>query len=156
MQQETGRLVLIPHPTEELIFAKLQKELISEFFIDGRIMYAVKPLWIEIETSERWLGWPEAVSKPQLEYISVTLANLETTAREIFIPVTIKMQDTEFRSKLTLVNIYNGKDFSDSEHEAISKKNQPVRQLKIFRLGIEKELSSNSKCISESKWFKLK
>ena len=40
--------VLIPHPTEELIFAKLQKELITELFEDGRIMYAVKPLWVEV------------------------------------------------------------------------------------------------------------
>ena len=48
MQEETGQLVLIPHPTEELIFAKLQKELISELFEDGRIMIAENPLWIPL------------------------------------------------------------------------------------------------------------
>ena len=37
-----------------------------------------------------------------------------------------------------------------------SLKEKPVRQLKVFRLGIEKELSSNSKCITESKWIKIK
>ena len=58
--------VLILHPTEELIFAKLQKQLISDCFVDGRIMYAVKPLWIEIEDT-RWLSSPKGVSKPQSE-----------------------------------------------------------------------------------------
>ena len=47
------------------------------------------------------------------------------------------------------------KEFSEAERKAISQKKQPVRrQLKIFRLGKEKELSSNSKCITESKWCK--
>ena len=149
MQQETGRLVLIPHPTEELIFAKLQKELISEFFDEERVLYAVKPLWISC-------GFDIDFGLLNHSVQSVETGNLEATAREILIPVTIKTQDTEFHSKLTLVNIYSGKEFSDSEREVIVQKKQPVRQLKIFRLGNEKELSSISKCISDSKWFKLK
>ena len=140
MQEETGQLVLIPHPTEELIFAKLQKELISDFFDTERVMYAVKPLWIE--TNQRRVQ-------------SVELSELCATPREIFIPVTITTENNTIKSKLSLVSIYSGKDFSDSERKAITQKKQPVRQLKIFRLGIEKELSPNSKCLVDSKWIKL-
>ena len=140
MQEETGQLVLIPHPTEELIFAKLQKELISVFFDTERVMYAVKPLWIE--TNQRRVQ-------------SVELSELCATPREIFIPVTITTENNTIKSKLSLVTIYSGKDFSDSERNAITQKKQPVRQLKVFRLGIEKELSPNSKCLLDSKWIKL-
>ena len=140
MQEETGQLVLIPHPTEELIFAKLQKELISVFFDTERVIYAVKPLWIE--TNQRRVQ-------------SVELSELCVTPREIFIPVTITTENNTIESKLSLVSIYSGKDFSDSERKAITQKKQPVRQLKVFRLGIEKELSPNSKCLIDSKWIKL-
>ncbi len=163
-EPQTAR-VLIPHPTEELIFAKLQKELISDFFEEGRILYAVKPLWIKINTP-RWLSSPEGVSKPQsgskpvvsircfasLNH-QVDLGNLESTETEIFITVTI---NKETSGKLSLVKIHSGKEFTDSERQSLSQKKQPVRQLKVFRLGVEKELSSNSKCITESKWIKIR
>ena len=142
--------VLILHPTEELIFAKLQKELISELYEDGRIMYAVKPLWIEIEDT-RWLS----DAKHRIE-TTIELGDFEATSTEISVPVTITTDDSKINTKLILVKIHSGKDFTTEERQTISQKKQPVRQLKIFRLGIEKELSSNSKCITESKWIKLR
>ena len=142
--------VLILHPTEELIFAKLQKELISELYEDGRIMYAVKPLWIEIEDT-RWLS----DAKHRIE-TTIELGDFEATSTEISVPVTITTDDSKINTKLILVKIHSGKDFTTEERQTISQKKQPVRQLKIFRLGIEKELSSNSKCITKSKWIKLR
>ena len=186
--------VLILHPTEELIFAKLQKQLISDFFVDGRVMYAVKPLWIEIEDT-RWLSSPKGVSKPQSESdtevkcsrssrllslskhentgshqvcgfdtasgllnhrSSIELGDLQASNTEILIPITITADDSTINTKLTLVKIHSGKEFTDTERQKIAQKKQPVRQLKIFRLGIEKELSPVSKCITDSKWIKLK
>ena len=161
--------VLIPHPTEELIFAKLQKELIAELFEDGRIMYAVKPLWIRwlsdakhrIETtvSHNACGF-DTIGALAPYYSnhrsSIELGDLQASDTEILIPITITADISTINTKLTLIKIHSGKDFTDSDRQIISKIKQPVRQLKVFRLGVEKELSSNSKCITESKWYKIK
>ena len=142
--------VLILHPTEELIFAKLQKELISEYYVEGRILYAVTPLWIPLN------GSFDTVFGPLNRQSHVEPADLQATATEIFVPVTITAADTTIKTKLELIRIHSGKEFTESEQKNISQKKQPVKQLKVFRLGIEKELSSNSKCITESKWIKIK
>ena len=133
--------VLILHPTEELIFAKLQKELISDFFLKGRLLYAAKPLWIQFDA-----GKPARVE----------LGDLEADSTEIFIPVSILSNNTKIRTKLTLIKIHSGKEFTEAERKSLAQKKQPVKQLKVFRLGQEKELSSNSKCIIDSKWIKIR
>ena len=150
-------VVIIPHPTEELIFAKLQKQLISELFEDGRIMYAVKPLWIEVNTVVEPV---ETTAEHELSEVcgilsKIELGDFEISEGSIFIPVTITTETAQHNSKLTLVNLHSGRQFTDSDRQTISKIKQPVRQVKVFRLGLEKELSPNSKCITESKWVKL-
>lgn len=133
--------VLLLHPTEELKLVKLQKELISELFEDGRILIAAKPLWIPLNHSN--------INK-------VELGELENTENDIYIPVTITVPEGNYMSKLTLVSLHSGCSFTNTDYQIISKIKQPVRQLKVFRLGIEKVLSPVSKCITESKWIKLK
>ena len=142
--------VIILHPTEELKLINLQKELISELFTEGRILVAAMPLWIPLVDSAE-----TTTEHEKLKY-QIELNNLEITDTEVFIPVTITSDKGKFSSKLTLVNLHSGQNFSDSDRQFISQKKQPVKQLKVFRLGIEKELSSNSKCITESKWIKNK
>ena len=142
--------VIILHPTEELKLINLQKELISELFTEGRILVAAMPLWIPLVDSAE-----TTTEHKKLKY-QIELNNLEITDTEVFIPVTITSYKEKLSSKLTLVNLHSGQNFSDSDRQIISQKKQPVRQLKVFRLGIEKELSSNSKCITESKWIKIK
>ena len=142
--------VIILHPTEELKLINLQKELISELFTEGRILVAAMPLWIPLVDSAE-----TTTEHKKLKY-QIELNNLEITDTEVFIPVTITSDKGKLSSKLTLVNLHSGQNFSDSDRQFISQKKQPVRQLKVFRLGIEKELSSNSKCITESKWIKIK
>lgn len=134
--------VIIMHPTEELKLINLQKELISELFVEGRILVAARPLWIEFN-----------YNTPPLK---IEFGDLDATGNKIYIPVTITTEQGSQDTKLTLVNIHSGSNFTDSEIQIIRQKKQPVRQLKVFRLGIEKELSSVSKCITESKWIKIK
>lgn len=147
--------VIILHPTEELKLIKFQKELISELFEEGRILYAARPLWIEIRGGFDRLNHRNN-SIDHHNIYSVGLGEIKITNREIYIPVSIATTDKQIDSKLTLVSIYQGRNFSDEDIILISQKKQPVRQLKVFRLGIEKELSSVSKCISTSKWVKIK
>ena len=94
-------------------------------------------------------GVKECDKYPMYPYPASKLAKLT-------LPHPIISDNGEFSSKLTLVNLHNGRHFTDSDRQIISKIKQPVRQLKVFRLGIEKELSSNSKCITDSKWYKIK
>ncbi len=168
--------VIIPHPTEELIFAKLQKELISELFEDGRIMIAEKPLWIPVNTviecsrsecieitgvSED-CGFDDGgfdTSSGLLNHrviVGVDVGGLEICENSVFIPFTISTKSGQVNSKLTLVRLHKGRTFDKSDSEKLAKIKQPVRQLKVFRLGNEKELSFVSKCIVESKWIKIK
>ena len=168
--------VIIMHPTEELIFAKLQKELISELFEDGRIMIAVKPLWIPVNSV------PLVIECEQSERIEITgstgndgvdtghggfdttfrviqppaFGEIEFSEDRIFLPVTVQSEKNQLHSKLTLVILHSGRQFTDLDRQRITKIKQPVRQIKVFRLGNEKELSSISKCIIESKWIKIK
>ena len=142
--------VVILHPTEELKLIKFQKELISDLFTEGRILLAARPLWIEIGSDS--VTYKEL---PSLNIRSIDFGELEISDKEIYIPVIISTENEQIASKLSLVSIYSGNTFSDSDRTIIRQKKQPVRQLKIFRLGNEKELSSVSKCITESKWCKL-
>ena len=136
--------VIILHPSDELKLVSLQKELISELFEDGRILAAARPLWIPAAPVEVFVNHP------------IELDDLETSETSIFIPVRITTDKAEYLSKLTLVNIHSGRPFSGYDRQKLAEIKQPVRQLKVFRLGLEKELSSVSKCITESKWMKIK
>ncbi len=138
--------VIILHPTEELIFAKLQKELISELFCKERLLYAVKPLWINFD-SENELPSPHSVK-------SVELGDFTADETEIFVTITINTDTTSIKSKLTLVRIYKGNNFSAAERDTVSQKKQPVRLLKIFRLGQVQDEGPHAKSISKSVWCK--
>ena len=140
--------VIILHPTEELKLINFQKELISDLFTEGRILVAARPLWIPVDETFEKLN--------HHNISSVEFGDLETTESEIYIPVKIATTNGNKSSKLSLVSIYNNSNFTEPDRQIISQKKQPVRQLKIFRLGNEKELSSISKCITDFKWIKIK
>ena len=140
--------VIILHPTEELKLINFQKELISDLFTEGRILVAARPLWIPVNETFENLN--------HHNISSVEFGDLETTESEIYIPVKIATTNGNRLSKLSLVSIYNNSNFTETDRQIISQKKQPVRQLKIFRLGNEKKLSSNSKCITDFKWIKIK
>lgn len=144
--------VIIPHPTEELIFAKLQKEIISELFEDGRIMIAEKPLWIPVTP---------VIECEQSERIEITVTQppvvgeLEICEDSVFVEVTVKSDSGDFLSRLNLVRLHSGRQFSDSDRLKLAKIKQPVRQLKVFRLGLMQEEGLHAKSISKSVWCKL-
>ena len=138
---------LLLHSTEELIFAKLQKELVSDFFTKERILYAVKPLWIYFDSSD-------AINNKQIK--KVELGHLDFAEGEIFVPCKIVCERQSIESKLTLVRIYKGKNFTEEERRSVSQKKQPVRQLKIFRLGQVQEEGLHAKSISNSVWCKIR
>ena len=164
--------VIILHPTEELKLINFQKELISALFTEGRILLAARPLWIPLSTvvdAKNTVVEPvETTAEHKQSDIrgsfdelnhrnirSVEFGELETTESEIYIPVKIETKEGVLSSKLSLVSIYKNTNFTETDRQIISQKKQPVRQLKVFRLGTEKELSSISKCITEFKWCKL-
>ena len=145
--------VIILHPTEELIFAKLQKELISELFEDDRIMIAVKPLWIPITPVIECEGGFDTtlrVTQPP------ELGELEVSEDSVFLPVTVYTEAGQYNTKLTLVILHSGRKFTEIDHQKITKIKQPVKQLKVFRLGIVQEEGPHAKSISKSVWCKLK
>ena len=145
--------VIILHLTEELKLIKLQKEIISELFEEGRILYAVKPLWIKIHDD---LAPVDSAQERKNELSKYNIRHIELSENSIFIPVTITTDKAAYNSKLTLVNLHSGRQFTGFDRDKLNKIKQPVRQLKVFRLGNEKELGSSSKCITKSRWIKIK
>ena len=136
---------LILHPNDELFYVDLQKKIIDVLFSEERILYQKLPLWIEFDNFD-------LKDKSQIKKVSI--GELCTCEDSVYCQVFINCGQRKIESKLTLVCLYKGKSFTDSEIAGLKEK--PARQIKVFRLGIEKELSSNSKCITESKWVKVR
>lgn len=139
--------VIILHPTDELKLINFQKEVIGSLYDENRILYASAPLWIE-------LGDFEIAEKNQIKKIEI--GDIEFSENEIYSRVLIVCEKGNITFKLTLVNIYKGETFSQSDRMMISEKIQPVRQLKVFRLGLMQEQGPHTKSISKSVWCKIK
>ncbi len=138
--------VIIPHSTEELKLIQLQKELITIFFEKDRIITASYPLWIELGDFE--LTEKEGIKK-------IELGDLIAGGHEILCPVKIECKGKTLSSKLPLVSIYKGPDFSEEEKKIMAEKKQPVKLIKVFRLGIVADEGPHAKSISKSVWCKL-
>ena len=137
--------VILLHPTDELFFANLQKELTECLFKENRILYQNTPLWIE-------LGELELDEKKLIK--KVEIGEMEICENSVICPVTVILENKQISSKLTLVSIYKGDNILNSE--ITIQKNKPIRQLKVFRLGIMQNEGPHAKSISKSVWCKLK
>ena len=148
-------LVLIPHPAEELKLINYQKEIISLLYSEKSIIYSAAPFWIEV---------PEVLTNTadtNLKALANTIDEVILNDAEVFpdridLPVTIKSSGKYFNSKLTLVILHKGQEFSDKAIQLLSQKNQPVKALKVFRLGIVQNEGPHAKSISKSVWCKIK
>ena len=136
--------VILMHPNDEIFFADFQKELIETLFDDGRIIYSQVPLWIE-------LGDFDLKEKSQIKHIEI--GKLCVTDNSVYCPVLIELDKRKINSKLTLVCLHNGNNFTADDAALLKQK--PVRQLKVFRLGIVQEHGPHAKSISKSVWCKL-
>ena len=145
--------VIILHPTEELLLENYRKEMIKALFSEKRVFFAVCPLWLEL---------PEkAVSSENLKEISktirqITFGEIVFDSSKISLSVKIETSGGPFSSKLSLVSIIKVADFSEEDKNSAAKIKQPVRQLKVFRLGMVQEEGPHAKSISKSVWCKIK
>ncbi len=137
--------VILLHPTDELFFANLQKELTECLFKEDRILYQNTPPWIE-------LGELELDEKKLIK--KVKIGEMEICENSVICPVTVILENKQIYSKLTLVSVYKGDNILNSE--ITIQKNKPIRQLKVFRLGIMQNEDLHAKSISKSVWCKLK
>ena len=137
--------VILLHPTDELFFANLQKELTECLFKEDRILYQNTPLWIE-------LGELELDEKKLIK--KVEIGEMEICENSVICPVTVILENKQISSKLTLVSVYKGDNILNSE--IAIQKNKPIRHLKVFRLGIMQNEGPHAKSISKSVWCKLK
>ena len=145
--------VIILHPTEELLLVNYQKELIKALYSDNRVIFAVSPLWLELPEKD--------VNSENLKEISktirqITFGEIVFDSSKISLPVKIETSGRAFSSKLSLVSIIKGADFSEEDKNSAAKIKQPVRQLKVFRLGMVQEDGPHAKSISKSVWCKIK
>ena len=139
--------VIIPHSTEELRLYKLQKEFIQELFEEDRIIYAAFPFWIEC--TELDITKTKMISKVELEDIQVN-------EKCIYYPVCIDYDGKKLKSRLPLIILHSGPQFTEIDRQKIAQKKQPVKLLKVFRLGIVQDEGPHAKSISKSVWCKIK
>ena len=145
--------VIILHPTEELLLVNYQKELIKALYSDNRVIFAVSPLWLDLPEKD--------VSSENLKEISktirqITFGEIVFDSSKISLSVKIETSGGSFSSKLSLVSIIKGADFSEEDKNSAAKIKQPVRHLKVFRLGMVQEEGPHAKSISKSVWCKIK
>ena len=145
--------VIILHPTEELLLVNYQKELIKALYSDNRVIFAVSPLWLELPEKD--------VSSENLKEFSktirqITFGEIVFDSSKISLSVKIETSGRAFSYKLSLVSIIKGADFSEEDKNSAAKIKQPVRQLKVFRLGMVQEEGPHAKSISKSVWCKIK
>ena len=142
--------VIIMHPADELRLIKLQKELIEAFFEEtplpaGNVFYPQIPLWIELA---------DFSLSDKAQIVKVELEDFDFSESSIFCPVKITCKKKTISSRLTLVNILHG-SFFDFKKD-MQKIKQPVKALKVFRLGLVAEQGPHAKSISKSVWCKIK
>lgn len=142
--------VLIPHPTEELKLIKYQKLLTSALFQEGFICYSSNDFWIPFLEDETEINteYLKSVSK---SITQITVNEPQIRENQIFCPVKI-CTDKEIDSEIFLGRIINEKKL---QQENIKKSDLFPLNLKIFRLGVSVQISSNCKAIENSVWRKL-
>ena len=145
--------VIILHPTEELLLVNYQKELIKALYSDNRVIFLFSPLWLDLPEKD--------VSSENLKEFSktirqITFGEIVFDSSKISLSVKIETSGGAFSSKLSLVSIIKGADFSEEDKNSAAKIKQPVRQLKVFRLGMVQEEGPHAKSISKSVWCKIK
>ena len=83
----------------------------------------------------------------------VQIGALEICKNSVICPVTVDLTNTQITSKLTLISLHKGIDFTAKDASELKEK--PVRQLKVFRLGIVADQDPHAKSISKSVWCKI-
>ena len=92
-------VVITPHPTQELLLIKYQKQMISLLFTPGTLIYAHQPLWIPTDF--------ESVDQAKKEINSVTVLapEYDENGEGLFCPVKIQTVGGEYlESKLDFIH----------------------------------------------------
>lgn len=134
-------VVLIPHSTQELLFTRIQKALISSINDDSTIWYRNIPLWIELpglsfQTKQELKTFSKTIETVEIGDMRISPAN-----DQIFLPITVKTKNGSINTTLPLV-----KQLRMKNEELRIKENtffNLPHSLNIFRLGIVTE-SENS------------
>lgn len=136
---------LLMHPNDEIFFTALQKEIIALLYEEGRIIYSQIPLWIDLDAFD--IKDKAMIKKVQIGQLCVEEAS-------VYCPVSVEYGDRQINSRLDLIHLHKGKAFTASQTASLKEK--PVRQLKVFRLGLMQEQGPHVKSISKSVWCKIR
>lgn len=142
--------VLMFHSTEQLKLVALQKKLTAALNNRDVIFYAHMPLWLEL---------PQNLQQTDLKSLSksikkITVVSFVCNSDTVFLKFQIDVSDNKYFAELPLIHKYKGD--KEDKFNMPEQKELPFEMVTIFRLGIQKKLSSNSKCITESKWVKMR
>ena len=117
-------IVIVPHPTEELILIRAQKKLIAQLFQAKKLIYAHTPLWIETLFAD------VEQAKKEITGVTVLAPEYEDAEKCIVCPVVIQSESGKTRIKLRFIE---GKELPQ-QIDAGDCGEFPLA-LKIFRLG---------------------
>ncbi len=138
-------IVIVPHPTQELLLIKAQKELIKKLFSPDTIIYCHLPLWIaaDFDSVEK--------AKKEIKGISIFAPEYDEKENKIICPVEIQRESGCHKSKLPFIEIAEG---SIKKEIPGDQKIFPL-PLKIFRLGECNSPSPGFYELSKTVWKKL-
>lgn len=170
------KTVLIFHPDMELSLVRFQKELTgnlnkslaaapSSNSPDARFFYAPLPLWLELNHKDFFCENKSQLKKLVANIKNVSLLeNLKVVENSVNITAKINMknlhsskpENIDFFFDLPVSKLHNCNKLTDENHKIITDTKNPINDIKIFRLGICRQLSANSKEIEDFVWAKKK
>ncbi|MBR7064219.1 MAG: hypothetical protein IKI31_03645 [Treponema sp.] len=175
-----GMLSLILHDSDALFFANLQKEIakklnthiLSKNFPQTNSQNANSQNSVFIPLYPLWITFSIPYNSCYKESIkNVEIQKLTLENEHLFCPVNLSTKENVFRGKLTLgkffPNPHNATSHAKTEYMASFKKifnllekhftqNTFPKNIKIFRIARANFSSSNTWCVTESTWVKLR
>lgn len=152
-------MVIVLNPNDLVKIKELQNKYILNF--KDYTLCKSFPLWIPFELPLSLSTKSLKELSKEINKITIDSPLLDKNLSKIICPVKISCQKKEIKSYLPFIEIIAKDSSFKKEAEKILKKIKAEKQdfpmeLSVFRLGLNKELSSNSFSLEDSVWVKLK
>ena len=178
------KTVLIFHPDIELSLVRFQRELSkslnlsvfqklasdknsfssqNKFPQTESFFYSPLPLWLELNHDDFVCKNKSQLKKLAADIKNVSLLeNLKVFDNSVYITAKITMQNSQspepenldFFFDLPVSKLHNSTNFTSENKKIIRNTKNPIKNIKIFRLGICRQSSENTKEIEDFVWAK--
>lgn len=141
----------------------LQPNKVSQSVLHSKtFFYAPLPLWLELNHDDFFCENKSQLKKLATDIKKVSLLeNLKIIENSVYITAKIVLakkqnspENCEFFFDLPVSTLHNCKNITGENLKIIKNTKNPIKNIKIFRLGICRQISKNAKEIEDFVWAK--